>query len=133
MIAAVFVVIAGAFGVAGVGMAAAAAHLGEGALLKTASEILLPHAGAMLGIAAVQARGGRGVGLAGALIAAGAAVFAADLAMRALFGLRLFPMAAPIGGGAMMLGWLALALVGMWRAGSGAARRRSAPGEKRAR
>ena len=42
---------------------------------------------------------------------AGAALFSAELAMRAFTGDRLFPYAAPIGGSTMMLSWLALAIV----------------------
>jgi uncharacterized membrane protein YgdD (TMEM256/DUF423 family) len=41
---------------------------------------------------------------------AGSALFAADLAAHALTGARLFPFAAPIGGSAMILSWLALAI-----------------------
>jgi uncharacterized membrane protein YgdD (TMEM256/DUF423 family) len=41
----------------------------------------------------------------------GAALFSAELAMRASTGDRLFPYAAPIGGSTMMLSWIALAIV----------------------
>ncbi len=40
---------------------------------------------------------------------AGASLFAADLAYHAFAGARLFPFAAPIGGTAMILSWIALA------------------------
>jgi len=40
-----------------------------------------------------------------------AALFSGDLAMRALAGARLFPFAAPIGGTAMLLFWLAIAVI----------------------
>ena len=36
-------------------------------------------------------------------------MFAGDLVMRAQAGTPLFPMAAPIGGGTMILGWLLVA------------------------
>ena len=42
---------------------------------------------------------------------AGATLFAAELAAHAFTGERLFPFAAPIGGSAMILSWLALAIV----------------------
>jgi uncharacterized membrane protein YgdD (TMEM256/DUF423 family) len=47
----------------------------------------------------------------GFVMEAGAALFSAELAMRAFTGERIFPFAAPIGGTAMMLSWVALALV----------------------
>ena len=46
---------------------------------------------------------------AGFVMEAGASLFAADLAYHAFAGARLFPFAAPIGGSAMILAWLALA------------------------
>ena len=44
------------------------------------------------------------------LLLLGATVFAGDIALRAFSGNRLFPMAAPIGGSTMILGWLTVAL-----------------------
>jgi uncharacterized membrane protein YgdD (TMEM256/DUF423 family) len=40
----------------------------------------------------------------------GSALFAGDIALRAFVGHRLFPMAAPTGGGVLILAWLALAV-----------------------
>lgn len=102
-------------GAAGVALAAAAAH-GDGGLARTASQFLIFHATALLGLAALLPQIARerlrhallvcsfGLGCA-------AILFSGDLASRALAGGRLFPMAAPIGGTGMILFWLALAVV----------------------
>jgi len=102
------VAVAGLMGAAGVAAAAAGAHLGGG-LLPTAAEILLVHAAAITGLAALgAARPGRagGTDLAAAVLAAGAVLFGGDLALRDLLDLRLVPYAAPTGGVAMIAGWL---------------------------
>ncbi|HLJ69958.1 MAG TPA: DUF423 domain-containing protein [Roseiarcus sp.] len=114
--------LASLMGAAGVGLAAAAAH-GRGAdgLARIAALFLILHAAALLGLAAlaVQFAGGR---LRRALLACSfglgcaAILFSADLAARALAGGRLFPMAAPIGGTGMILFWLALAAIFVFRA-----------------
>ena len=97
---------AGLLGAAGVGLAAAAAHRG-GANLDVAANLLMIHAAA---VAALALAGRGGLLLGGAtLLALGATLFAGDIALRAFAATRLFPMAAPSGGIAMMLGWLTLA------------------------
>lgn len=99
------VVLAGAMGAAGVALSAAGAHVGGGSL-TTAGTFLLLHASV---VAAVGLHAGSGVLLAaGTLLALGACLFAGDLAARVWMGARLFPMAAPAGGLAMIAGWLAL-------------------------
>jgi uncharacterized membrane protein YgdD (TMEM256/DUF423 family) len=100
-------------GAGGVALAAVAAHGGGGGLAETAALFLILHAGALLGVSA-HARIETGLVrvafvLAGYGLGLGATLFACDLAMRALAGSRLFPFAAPIGGSAMILFWLALA------------------------
>lgn len=102
-------------GAAGVALMAAGAHIG-GPNATTAGQILLFHASA--GMAATLARkaGFLAPGLARiavALLLAGAAIFAADLALLAFKGARLFPMAAPTGGMAMIAGWLGLAVAAL--------------------
>ena len=103
-------------GASGVALAAAAAHSGGGGFAETAALFLILHAAALLGLAACIGQTA-GEGLARALLAAGfglglgSTLFSADLAARALAGGRLFPMAAPIGGSAMILFWLALAAI----------------------
>jgi uncharacterized membrane protein YgdD (TMEM256/DUF423 family) len=44
----------------------------------------------------------------------GASLFSADIALRTMEGARLFPMAAPTGGTAMIVGWLLVAVSGFW-------------------
>jgi uncharacterized membrane protein YgdD (TMEM256/DUF423 family) len=103
-------------GAAGVALAAAAAHNGGGGMAETGALFLILHAAALLGLVAVAAHAAR-EGVRRALLACGfglggaAILFSCDLAARALAGGRLFPMAAPIGGAAMILLWLALAAI----------------------
>lgn len=102
-------VLAGLMGAAGIALTAAAAHGKPGMGLDNAGYLLVIHAAALLGgVAALQAGLlARGIGLVALMaLMLGAAVFAGDLAMRAYFGHRLFPMAAPTGGTVMILGWL---------------------------
>ena len=108
-------VLAALMGAGGVALAAASTHAGGGDLGHTASEFLILHAAALLGVAAsVRAsaprRAGR-LGIAGAGLALGTLLFSGDLASRAFEGAKLFPFAAPIGGSLTILSWLALAAV----------------------
>ncbi len=109
---AVLSAVAALMGAAGVALAAAAVHQNGGDLARTAALFLIMHAAACLAVAA-QARhlASRALGVAGFVLAAGTALFAADLASSAFLGGRLFPMAAPIGGSTMLIAWLALAIV----------------------
>ncbi len=102
--------LAACMGAAGVALAALAAHQG-GVFAGLASQFLILHAAALLGVSA-HARQSRGRALlaAGAALALGATLFSADLAARDYFGGRLFPFAAPTGGSLMILAWLALAI-----------------------
>ena len=76
--------------------------------LDTAARFLLFHAPALLGAAALAGMGlihpgaGRAAGFA---LALGLALFSGDLALRALGGGPLSPLAAPTGGFVLMLGW----------------------------
>jgi uncharacterized membrane protein YgdD (TMEM256/DUF423 family) len=101
-------------GASGVALAAAAEHARGGELGRTAALFLILHAAAALGIAAhtrVPGAPARGLLAVGFVMEAGAALFAADLATRAFAGERLFPFAAPIGGSAMILSWVALGIL----------------------
>ena len=71
------------------------------------AQIALFHAPALIGLSLY--RGSRLAGIAGWVLVIGVAMFAGDLVMRAQAGTPLFPMAAPIGGGTMILGWLLVA------------------------
>ena len=104
-------VLACLMGACGVALTAAAAHAAPGAGLDSAAYLLLFHAIAMLGAASLIGQLlWRPLGLvAMAGFAAGGALFAGDIAMRAFAGHRLFPMAAPTGGMLLILGWLVLA------------------------
>ena len=108
---------AGLMGAAGVALAAAAVHENGGEFARTGALFLLIHAAACLAVAThARATASRAMLVAGFVLAAGATLFAADLAKSAFLGGRLFPMAAPIGGSTMLLGWLALAAVFVLRA-----------------
>jgi uncharacterized membrane protein YgdD (TMEM256/DUF423 family) len=113
----ILVVLAAIMGADGVILAALAAHLPDAARLGTASSMLLFHATAVLGTAALAAREVIHVPL-GTLAALGfvvaSALFAGDLTQRQYAGHSLFPFAAPAGGTLMILSWLLLALAAAW-------------------
>lgn len=107
---------AGLFGLAGVTLAALAAHGGGDAhLAASASAMCLAHAPALLALAL---GGGKikSAWLAGLLMIVGTLLFAGDLVTLRFTGGSLFPYAAPTGGWAMMLGWLAVSVSAFWRA-----------------
>ena len=110
--AAIFQLLGGLAGAAGIGLSAAAAHAG-GANTGTAATMLLAHAPALLAVGLANA--GRASLLAAALMAIGVALFCGDLLVRDFAAERLFPMAAPAGGMLMIAGWLGLALAAIWR------------------
>jgi uncharacterized membrane protein YgdD (TMEM256/DUF423 family) len=106
--------VAALMGAAGVALAAAGVHESGGELAERGALFLLLHAAAALAIAAharVAIASARALVVVGFVMEAGAALFSAELAMRAFTGERIFPFAAPIGGTTMMLSWVALALV----------------------
>lgn len=102
-------------GAAGVALAAASTHAGGGEFGRTASQFLVLHGAALIGVSACARarapRRTRGLVGAGAALAVGTLLFSGDLACRAFAGVRLFPFAAPVGGSLMILSWAALALV----------------------
>jgi uncharacterized membrane protein YgdD (TMEM256/DUF423 family) len=107
---------AGLFGACGVAAAAGAAHLPGGEHLSAVALILLTHAAALLALTPRARPGEPGARLwlvSAVALAVGAALFSADVALLALRGARLFPMAAPTGGTILILGWLAAFLAGM--------------------
>ncbi len=103
--------IAGLCGALGVAAAARASHAGD-ENLGIAANFLLLHAPVLIGISFIAAN--RFAAIAGWVLLAGLALFAGDLAMRSFAAHSLFPMAAPIGGGGMILGWLLVAAAGIW-------------------
>ena len=98
---------AGALGVAAV----ARGQHASGADMTIAAAMLLAPAPALLFVSLLPAR--RVLQVGGYVLLAGLVLFAGNLALRAELGQLLFPFATPLGGGAMILGWLALAL-GAW-------------------
>jgi len=116
MTASLLVIFAGLMGASGVILAAASAHAVPNAGLDSAGHMLSLHAAAVLGGAAALASGllWRPLGTVALLgLVLGATLFAADLALRAFAGHRLFPMAAPSGGSIMIMSWLVLAAAGI--------------------
>ena len=112
MTMAIVLILAALYGACGVILAAAAAHAAPGAGLDSAAYMLLFHAAAVLGGAALVQQGLLWRPLALLALAAwllGAGLFAGDIALRAFASHRLFPMAAPSGGIILIAGWLALA------------------------
>jgi uncharacterized membrane protein YgdD (TMEM256/DUF423 family) len=108
----ILIVLAGLMGASGIILAAAGAHAAPNSGLDGAAYMLLFHAAALLGGAALAQQGllWRPLILA-VLIAwiAGAVLFSGDIAMRAFAGHRLFAFAAPSGGIILIAAWLALA------------------------
>src|SRR5208282_2163468 len=107
----ILIVLAGLMGAGGIVLAAAGAHAAPGAGLDSAAYMLLFHAAAVLGGAALMQQGALWRPLALVVLAAwvlGAALFSGDIALRAFAGHRLFPMAAPSGGIILIAAWLAL-------------------------
>ena len=104
----VLVVFAGLLGAAGVAAAAAAAHMAAAAGMSAIAQIGLSQAAALCGLAALAMRWRRPAwALAAAgVIAGGAGLFCGELALRHFAAASLFPMAAPTGGGLVILGWL---------------------------
>lgn len=108
--------IAGLVGATGVMAAAAASHGGESRNLGAIAAICLAHGPALLALG--LAGRGRAFEWAAIILAVGTIVFAGDLGMREWLGHGAFPGAAPLGGGAMIVGWLAVAVGGLVHFGS---------------
>ncbi|MBY0361208.1 MAG: DUF423 domain-containing protein [Phreatobacter sp.] len=106
---------AGLMGATGVAFAALSSHAYAGTSLAVAATMLSLHAPAIIAVAI-----GRKAGLlhdpvariAAWGLATGTVLFSGDLAMRVFTGAGLFPMAAPLGGMAMIAAWVGVALAG---------------------
>jgi uncharacterized membrane protein YgdD (TMEM256/DUF423 family) len=110
----IILLLAGLMGAGGVVLAAADAHAAPGAGLAGAAYMLLFHAAALVGGAALHAQGVLSRPLLFAVLITwivGAVLFSGDVALRAFAGHRLFPMAAPTGGIVLIAAWLGLAIV----------------------
>jgi len=113
----ILIVLAGVMGADGVILAAASAHQADAARLASASSMLLFHALAVLGTAALAERGvihaRIGILAAWGFVLA-TALFAGDLTLRQYAGHGLFPFAAPTGGTLLIASWLGLAVAAAW-------------------
>lgn len=96
----------GLAGAAGVALSAVAAHAGGGNV-GTAASFLLMHAPVFVASGLLRVNVLLRIG--SLVLLAGLLLFCGDLLLRAYGGARLFPMAAPAGGGAMIIGWLMIA------------------------
>jgi uncharacterized membrane protein YgdD (TMEM256/DUF423 family) len=108
-------VLAALFGALGIGALATGSHA-AGPPMTLAGHLLLFHAPALMAATTARKLGllhDRTALIGLALIGAGVALFAADMAMRGLHGVRLFPLAAPIGGMLAIGGWLELGLAAL--------------------
>lgn len=107
------IMLAGLMGASGIVLAALGAHAAPNAGLQGAAYMLLFHAAAILGGAAVMQQGlvWRPLMLA-VLIAwvVGAVLFSGDVALRAFAGHRLFAFAAPVGGIVLIIAWFGVAI-----------------------
>ena len=112
MVISILVLLAGLMGASGIILAAGGAHAAPGAGLDSAGYMLLFHAAAVLGGAALLQQGVLLWPLAFAALVAwvlGAALFSGDIALRAFAGHWFFPMAAPTGGIILIAAWLLFA------------------------
>lgn len=110
-----FILMAGLFGAAGVALAAAASHGGGGIHAGTISSMLLFHAPAFVALGLAADNPPRLRIYAALLLLGGLVIFCGDLGLRGAYDIKLFPMAAPIGGMAMIAGWLGISLSALWR------------------
>lgn len=105
-------VVAGLVGAAGVAAAAGSSHMTESRNLAGIAAICLSHGPALLALGLFG--NSRMLLVAGWMLAAGTLVFVGDLGLREWVGNGLFPGAAPLGGGAMLLGWACVAVAGFF-------------------
>lgn len=105
----------GLVGAVGLIAAAAASHGGESRNFAAIASICLSH-GPLLVALGLFGIVGRWFGAAAWVLIVGTVLFAGDLLVLEKFGHSLFPMAAPIGGTAMIAGWVLLSLAALfWR------------------
>lgn len=108
----ILIVLAGLMGASGIILAAVGAHTAPGAGLDSAAYMLLFHAAAVLGGAALVQQSLLWRPMMLVVLAAwvlGAVLFSSDIALRAFAGSRLFAMAAPTGGSILIAAWIGLA------------------------
>jgi uncharacterized membrane protein YgdD (TMEM256/DUF423 family) len=106
----ILLVAAGLCGALGVAAAAGASHTADDNL-GIAANFLLLHAPVLMGLSLMAFN--RVAVAAAVVLLVGLALFAGDLAVRSLLGGPLFLMAAPLGGGGLIVGWLMVAVAGL--------------------
>lgn len=111
----VWIALAALSGALAVGLGAWGAHGLRGRLepealasWQTAVQYHLVHSAALLALALHALRGGRGAGLAFALLAAGVLLFSGSVYVLALGGPRWLGPVTPLGGLALIAGWVAV-------------------------
>ena len=102
---------AGLCGAAGVALAAASTHRAD-VDLGIAASFLQLHAPALIGLSLFGKS--RLSSTAGYVLLVGLLLFAGDLAMRSQLGRSLFSLAAPLGGTALIVGWLLVIAAAIW-------------------
>jgi uncharacterized membrane protein YgdD (TMEM256/DUF423 family) len=113
----IHILFAALMGATGVSLWAMAAHRAGGESLVTSAQFLLIHACAVLGLTACRKQAlvhDRIASIASAMLILGTLLFSGDIAVRVLAGGRLFPMAAPVGGSLLILGWLMVGVSAVW-------------------
>ena len=117
--------VAGIGGFISVAAGAAAAHLAANdaaaaALLRTGAGYGMVHAAALLAVAAIGERHGRGnavLSLAAAGFALGIVLFSGSLIALALTGIGWLRWVTPLGGAGFLIGWAAVAVAALRRRG----------------
>lgn len=114
-----FTLFAGIAGFCGIVLAAMSTHVLGSENAMIAANFLLFHAVALIGLAALIAHGVAihlaTARLAGYALVIGATLFCGDLALRAIYGIRLAPFIAPAGGIILMAGWALVAISALRR------------------
>jgi uncharacterized membrane protein YgdD (TMEM256/DUF423 family) len=118
----IHVLFAALMGAAGVALWAMAAHRAGGESLVTSAQFLLIHACAVLGLTGCRKQAllhDRIASIAPAVLILGTMLFSGDIAARVLIGGRLFPMAAPVGGSLLIVGWMVVGISAVWQRSEG--------------
>ena len=111
MLARLLILAAGVCGAAGVALSAVAAH-GGSPNTASAATLLVVHAPALLVVGLIFFNAV--MRWAAVILLVGLALFAGDMVSRDIHDTRLFAMAAPAGGGLMIVGWLGVALAALF-------------------
>ena len=111
MLARLLILAAGLCGATGVALSAVAAH-GGSPNTASAATFLVVHAPALLVVGLIFFNAV--MRWAAVILLVGLALFAGDMVSRDFLDTRLFAMAAPAGGGLMIVGWLGIALAALF-------------------